>query len=313
MLSAAVLGRPAEKLSLVGVTGTNGKTTTTYLIDARAARGRARRRASSAPSSTASAADCVEAGAPLPESSDLQHLFRDMVDAGCTHAVLEVSSHSLTLEARPRLRLQRGGLHQPDPRPPRLPRRHGELLRRQAHPLRHPPARRRPRGRQPATTTTAGSCSALSRGRVLTYAMDREADLRAEDVELSPAGHPLLRPDPGGPLRGADSPGRPLQRAERPRRPRRRPRPGSRSRGRAARDRSPCPGVPGRLERVEAGQDFAVVVDYAHTDDALKNLLETLRELGPRRLITRLRLRRRPRQAPNVRSWGPWLPASPTS
>ena len=45
-------------------------------------------------------------------------------------------------------------------------------------------------------------------------------------------------------------------------------------------------GVPGRLQRVDAGQDFAVVVDYAHTDDALKNLLETLRELQPRKLIT---------------------------
>jgi UDP-N-acetylmuramoyl-L-alanyl-D-glutamate--2,6-diaminopimelate ligase len=45
-------------------------------------------------------------------------------------------------------------------------------------------------------------------------------------------------------------------------------------------------GVPGRLERVSAGQDFAVIVDYAHTDDALKNLLETVRELKPRRLIT---------------------------
>jgi UDP-N-acetylmuramyl tripeptide synthase len=45
-------------------------------------------------------------------------------------------------------------------------------------------------------------------------------------------------------------------------------------------------GVPGRLERVEAGQDFTVVVDYAHTDDALRNLLETVRELRPRRLIT---------------------------
>jgi UDP-N-acetylmuramoyl-L-alanyl-D-glutamate--2,6-diaminopimelate ligase len=45
-------------------------------------------------------------------------------------------------------------------------------------------------------------------------------------------------------------------------------------------------GVPGRLERVNAGQDFAVIVDYAHTDDALKNLLETVRELKPRRLIT---------------------------
>src|SRR5262249_34959505 len=45
-------------------------------------------------------------------------------------------------------------------------------------------------------------------------------------------------------------------------------------------------GVPGRLERVNAGQEFAVIVDYAHTDDALKNLLETVRELKPRRLIT---------------------------
>jgi UDP-N-acetylmuramoyl-L-alanyl-D-glutamate--2,6-diaminopimelate ligase len=45
-------------------------------------------------------------------------------------------------------------------------------------------------------------------------------------------------------------------------------------------------GVPGRLERVQAGQPFTVIVDYAHTDDALKNLLETVRQLNPRRLIT---------------------------
>jgi UDP-N-acetylmuramoyl-L-alanyl-D-glutamate--2,6-diaminopimelate ligase len=46
------------------------------------------------------------------------------------------------------------------------------------------------------------------------------------------------------------------------------------------------PGIPGRLERVAAGQDFSVIVDYAHTDDALKNLLETVRELQPRRIVT---------------------------
>ena len=45
-------------------------------------------------------------------------------------------------------------------------------------------------------------------------------------------------------------------------------------------------GVPGRFERIEAGQPFSVVVDYAHTDDALKNCLATLRQLGARRLIT---------------------------
>jgi len=46
------------------------------------------------------------------------------------------------------------------------------------------------------------------------------------------------------------------------------------------------PGVPGRMEKVSAGQDFTVLVDYAHTDDALKNLLETVRGLSPRRVIT---------------------------
>ncbi|HXY40333.1 MAG TPA: UDP-N-acetylmuramyl-tripeptide synthetase, partial [Vicinamibacteria bacterium] len=45
-------------------------------------------------------------------------------------------------------------------------------------------------------------------------------------------------------------------------------------------------GVPGRMERVLAGQPFTVLVDYAHTDDALKNLLDTVRDLQPRRVIT---------------------------
>jgi UDP-N-acetylmuramoyl-L-alanyl-D-glutamate--2,6-diaminopimelate ligase len=46
------------------------------------------------------------------------------------------------------------------------------------------------------------------------------------------------------------------------------------------------PGVAGRMERIEAGQPFTVIVDYAHTDDALRSLLEAVRELGPRRVIT---------------------------
>jgi UDP-N-acetylmuramyl tripeptide synthase len=40
------------------------------------------------------------------------------------------------------------------------------------------------------------------------------------------------------------------------------------------------------MERVDAGQPFSVIVDYAHTDDALRNLLDTLRSLGPKRIIT---------------------------
>src|SRR3982074_3241803 len=47
-----------------------------------------------------------------------------------------------------------------------------------------------------------------------------------------------------------------------------------------------CRAVPGRFERVDEGQPFAVVVDYAHTDDALRNTIATARELTPRRVIT---------------------------
>jgi len=47
-----------------------------------------------------------------------------------------------------------------------------------------------------------------------------------------------------------------------------------------------CPGVPGRFERVDEGQPFAVVVDYSHTDDALRNALTVARGLGPKRILT---------------------------
>ena len=58
--------------------------------------------------------------------------------------------------------------------------------------------------------------------------------------------------------------------------------------------------VPGRFEPVDEGQDFAVLVDYAHTPDSLENVLRAARELAAGRVIVRLRLRRRPRprQAP---------------
>lgn len=52
-----------------------------------------------------------------------------------------------------------------------------------------------------------------------------------------------------------------------------------------ARGIAACRAVPGRFERVEAGQPFLVIVDYAHTDDALRNVLRVARELNPRRLI----------------------------
>ena len=53
-----------------------------------------------------------------------------------------------------------------------------------------------------------------------------------------------------------------------------------------ARGIAECPPVPGRFESVDEGQPFLVVVDYAHTDDALRNVIAVARELHPKRVIT---------------------------
>ena len=284
LLSAAVLGDPARALDLVGVTGTNGKTTTTYLIDS----------ALRAAGETVGLVGTVEyrigrriaeAVRTTPESSDLQALFREMVDAGCRRAVLEVSSHSLTLERVHGLEfklavftnLTRDHLDF-----------HGDmdayfaakrilferLLRTDGHAIVNLDDDRAP------------DLVSASRGRVWTYSLENpKADLFAEEMRLGLDRTRLRARTPIGRLElettlvgrfnvqnvlaalGAGlALGLPADAVQR---------------GIAS-----LPGVPGRMEKVALGQDFTVLVDYAHTDDALKNLLETVRGLSPRRVIT---------------------------
>ena len=241
-LSAAILGDPARALDLVGVTGTNGKTTTTYLVDS----------ALRAAGETVGLVGTVEyrvgdriaeAVRTTPESSDLQALFREMVDAGCRRAVLEVSSHSLALKRVHGLEfrvavftnLTRDHLDY-----------HGDMdayfaakrvlferLLRDGRP-RRPEPRRRPRARARAREPGDG------------------LDLLPREPEGGPPRRGRAALPRGDALPRADAPGRPrrrdparrrLQRPERPRRPRggARPRPAD-GRG-AARDRRP-PGSP---------------------------------------------------------------------
>ena len=70
-----------------------------------------------------------EATRTTPEAPDVQRLLREMVDRGCGACVMEVSSHALALRASTAIDVRGRGVHEPDARPPRLPRRHGELLR----------------------------------------------------------------------------------------------------------------------------------------------------------------------------------------
>ncbi len=98
VMSANYYGHPAKRLKLIGVTGTNGKTTTTYLIR--------QLLESSTPSMQGKVGmigtieyvvggEKYPATHTTPESLELHKLFAAMVEKGCTHAVMEVSSHSL--------------------------------------------------------------------------------------------------------------------------------------------------------------------------------------------------------------------------
>jgi UDP-N-acetylmuramyl-tripeptide synthetase len=209
-----------------------------------------------------------------------------MVDAGCSHAVMEVSSHSLTLkrvhgcsfQVAVFTNLTRDHLDF-----------HGDmdsyfaakrvlfdtLLRRDGHAVVN------------ADDDRAPELRAASRGALMTYSL-REgsgADLLARDVSLSLEGTRFVVATPRGdldvrtPLIGRYNVSNVLAAMGAcialglPHEP-------------ALQGITSVGGVPGRLERVQAGQEFTVVVDYAHTDDALRNLLETIRELRPRRVLT---------------------------
>lgn len=89
-------GEPAKKLKIIGVTGTNGKTTTTYLI--KQVLDLLGYKTGLIGTNQNIIGDAVfPAARTTPESIDLQKLFADMVSAGVTHVIMEVSSHSLAL------------------------------------------------------------------------------------------------------------------------------------------------------------------------------------------------------------------------
>ena len=178
-----------------------------------------------------------------------------------------------------------GGLHQPRPRPPRLPPRHGGLLRGQGlavHPARCRPGlvnvddehgRRLLRaGRRPGPRPSRPPAP--------------DADWRAVDVELAPSGSRFTRRSaPTGARRRPAARCPVASTSPTPWPPSPRCAAAGFDAAAVAAAIAAGAGVPGRLERVDAGQDFAVVVDYAHKPDAVEAALRTLRPLTEGRLI----------------------------
>jgi len=275
-LAATLYDNPSEELTLVGITGTNGKTTTSYLL---------------ASIFEAAGIRCgrigtvgyrigereFEASRTTPEAPDLQRMLREMVDDGCGACVMEVSSHALTLRRADRLHFAAAVFTN-------LTRDHLDFHRdMEAYFL----AKRRLAELLPDTGIAVtnlddprGRDFAAAAHRPVTYAIDAPADVRPGPLSFSLDGLRFDVRTPRGTLR-LTSPlvGRPnaynmlaaaatAMALDVPF--------SAIEKGIAA-----LTDVPGRFQVVSgSGDDVRVVVDYAHTDDALKNLLETARPLS---------------------------------
>lgn len=284
-LAAAFYDYPARCLRLFGVTGTNGKTTTTHLIaHVLEAAGMATGLVGTVGNRLGDT--WVEAARTTPEASDLQALLAAMRERGLAACVMEVSSHGLVLERVRGCSFDVGvftNLSQdhldfhPDV---------ASYLAAKAKLFRLLEPERA--GKQYAVLNADDPASRelarVTRVPVYTYGFKEKADVRAEKLKLGTTGSVLEVLWPGGrrelelKLTGGFNVANALaawtvgwQEGIAPEL--------------VARALGEVTGVPGRFERVEAGQDFTVVVDYAHTPDGLANVLEAARAITPGRLI----------------------------
>ncbi|HEV8703243.1 MAG TPA: UDP-N-acetylmuramoyl-L-alanyl-D-glutamate--2,6-diaminopimelate ligase [Candidatus Polarisedimenticolia bacterium] len=279
-------GRPDEQMTLVGVTGTNGKTTVSFLLESILAE------AGLKPCILGTVLyrynrDETKAGRTTPESLDLYRLLDRYATAGARSCAMEVSSHSLVLDRVAGLRFAAAVFTN-------LTQDHLDFHGTMERYFEAKAALFR--GLDPkavailnADDPHAGRLRGLTRGRVLTFGQREGADVRLEEIRASASGTEIaLAVAPGLPGPGRLRVHAPLL-----------GRPNAFNLAAAAAtalalDVPPeaveqgllsVRGVPGRFERVDEGQRFTVLVDYAHTDDALRTLLLAVRDLRPRRVI----------------------------
>jgi UDP-N-acetylmuramoyl-L-alanyl-D-glutamate--2,6-diaminopimelate ligase len=282
--AANFLGHPANALQLVAVTGTNGKTTTTSVVDAIV-------KASGAKTglfgTIAYHTPLGDYPAPntTPESVDLQGFFAEIRDAGGQYAVLEASSHSLAMD-------RLWGCHFQAAVFTNLTREHMDFHKTFDD---YFAAKRRlfegtgagaPEVAMLNTDDEFGKRLAGLAKKTVTYGLESDADITTKKFQLTFDGLTFSAQTPNGKVQVV-----------------------SRLVGRinvynllAAIGAAQALGlsndviengirnlesVSGRFQRIDLGQPFLVIVDYAHTDDALENLIRTARELNPKgRVIT---------------------------
>jgi UDP-N-acetylmuramoyl-L-alanyl-D-glutamate--2,6-diaminopimelate ligase len=282
MATAAVafFDDPSGELEVAGVTGTNGKTTVTFLLTS-ILDAAGRRPGLLGTVETRIGGERRPATRTTPEAIDVQRAFRAMLDAGDRSCALEATSHGSALRRLDGVRFSALAFTN-------LSQEHLDFHGTMAN---YFGAKRRlfVEGERPPAAVNvddehgrrlADDLRSLGHGPLVTFGFTPEADLRVEELELDPAG---ARFRAGGlelrtRLRGRFNVENVLAAAA-----------VSRLLGveddAIAAGVEALSGVPGRFEAVDEGQPFAVVVDYSHKPDALANVLQAARELARNRLI----------------------------
>jgi UDP-N-acetylmuramoyl-L-alanyl-D-glutamate--2,6-diaminopimelate ligase len=276
-VAARFYGDPTRELRVVGVTGTNGKTTTAFLV-------RALLEEAGVQTGLLGTVKSIVGGREepvertTPEAIDLQATFRRMLDAGDRACAIEVSSHALDLG-------RAEGIHFACRVFTNLTQDHLDFHETMEN---YYLAKRRLFEYEGGASVVNlddeyGRRLAGEIDGAVTYGIDHDANYRARDVRFDPAGSSFTCDTPDGPLEietrlpglfnvqnalAAIAAARQLG-----------VEPDAIRRGLAGADR-----VPGRFEPVDEGQDFTVLVDYAHTPEALENVLRAAREITRGRL-----------------------------
>lgn len=280
LVSCEFFRHPSEEMTVIGVTGTNGKTTTTYLLKHLLEHALDAKVGLIGTNGNMIGSEFIHSERTTPESFELQRLFREMADSGCTHVVMEVSSHSLCLDRVEGVHFDVGVFSN-------LTQDHLDF-----HETMENYAEAKARLFKRCTDGCINIDDEWSdymlqnaSCRLHTYSADSEnASLRAENIRLTPSGIEFSA--------CTDSERETVKLCI----------PGKFSVYNAlavisagltlgiglhdcAEAMASAKGVKGRMELLPTDGDYTIVVDYAHTPDALENALKALRINESGRLV----------------------------
>lgn len=282
VLADAFYGQPTQQLHLIGITGTNGKTTTSHLIE-KIFSDQSIKTGLIGTMYTKMGEEKFENKNTTPESLTLQKTFRTMIDKQIEMAVMEVSSHALDL----------GRVHGCDFNVAvftNLSQDHLDYHRtmedyKQAKGLLFSQLGNSFNFDKPkyailnSDEIVSEDYIKMTAAHIITYGIDREADIKAENIKMTPGGtsfdiiinqqkYPISIKLAGkfniynvlASIGAALASGIPLSSI--------------------IASLEEIEGVSGRFELVNVGQDFSVIVDYAHTPEALENVLKTIKQFA---------------------------------